>query len=74
MTINLSKKNLLNLEKLLRLLKPLSIGCGVVAIAGLALYPLISNKPVEKSEEKVEKNTRALPPASYTIIMGKKDN
>ena len=74
MTINLTKSNLPQLEKLLRLLKPLSIGCGVVAIALLAIYPLIPNKSVEKVEEKVEEKSTVLPPASYTIIMGEKDN
>ncbi|NER01437.1 MAG: hypothetical protein F6K17_01740 [Okeania sp. SIO3C4] len=74
MTINLTKSNLPQLEKLLRLLKPISIGCGVVAIALLAIYPLIPNKSVEKVEEKVEEKSTILPPASYTIIMGEKDN
>ncbi len=70
MTINLTKTNLLNIEKFIKLLKPLSIGCGVVAIAGLALYPLIPNKLPEKVEDKVEEKSTTLPPAPYTIIMG----
>lgn len=74
MTINLTKSNLPQLGKLLRLLKPLSIGCAGLAIAGLAIYPLIPNKSVEKVEEKVEEKSTVLPPASYTIIMGEKDD
>ena len=70
MTINLTKSNLLNIEKFIKLLKPLSIGCGVVAIAGLALYPLIPNKLPEKVDEKVEETASVLPSAPYTIIMG----
>ena len=70
MTINLTKTNLLNIKKFIELLKPLSIGCGVLAIAGLALYPLISNKSSEKVEDKVEEKSTTLPPAPYTIIMG----
>ncbi len=74
MTINLTKTNLLNLEQFIKLLKPISIGCAGLAIAGLAVYPLMSNKPVEKVEEKVEEASSVLPPAPYTIIMGKNDN
>ncbi|NEN91560.1 MAG: hypothetical protein F6K48_22705 [Okeania sp. SIO3H1] len=74
MTINLTKTNLLNLERYIKLLKPLSIGCGVVVIAGLAIYPLINTKPIEKAEDKVEQTKSVLSPAPYTIIMGEKDN
>lgn len=74
MTINLIKSNLPKVEKFIKILKPLSIGCGVVAIAFLAIYPLIPNKSVEKVEEKVEEKSTVLPPASYTIIMGEKDD
>lgn len=74
MTINLTKTNLLNLEQFIKLLKPLSIGCAGLAIASLAVYPLMSNKPVEKVNEKVEESAHVLSPAPYTIIMGKKDN
>ncbi|NET14211.1 MAG: hypothetical protein F6K08_15920 [Okeania sp. SIO1H6] len=74
MTINLTKTNLLNLEKFIKLLKPLSIGCGVVAIAGLAIYPLINTKSLEKAEDKVEQTKSVLSPAAYTIIMGEKDD
>ena len=70
MTINLTKTNLLNIEKFIKLLKPLSIGCGVLALIGLALYPLIPNKLPEKVEDKVEEKSTTLPPAPYTIIMG----
>ncbi len=71
MTINLSKINLPQLQKFIDLLKPLSIGCAGLAIAGLAIYPLINNKPPEKAEDKVEQESTTLPPASYTIIMEK---
>ncbi len=70
MTINLSKTNLPQLQKFIDLLKPLSIGCAGLAIAGLAIYPLINNKPPEKAEDKVEQESTILPPASYTIILG----
>ncbi len=70
MTINLSKTNLPQLQKFIGLLKPLSIGCAGLAIASLAIYPLINNKPPEKAEDKVEQESTTLPPASYTIIMG----
>ncbi|MDY7007218.1 MAG: hypothetical protein SWX82_25625 [Cyanobacteriota bacterium] len=68
MTINLTKKNLLNLEQFIKLLKPISIGCAGLAIASLAIYPLISNKYVEKVEEKFV----AFPSVLYTIILGEK--
>ncbi|NES68171.1 MAG: hypothetical protein F6K24_24505 [Okeania sp. SIO2D1] len=74
MTINLTKSNLLNLEIFIKVLKPLSIGCAGLAIAGLAIYPLIPNKSVEKMEDKVEENSTVLPPAAYTIIIGEKDD
>ncbi len=70
MTINLSKTNLPQLQKFIDILKPLSIGCGVVAIASLAIYPLIPNKSHTETEDKVEQESTTLPPASYTIIMG----
>jgi len=74
MTINLTKTNKLQLERFLKLFKPLSIGFAGLAIAGIAIYPLISNKPVDKLKEKTEETASALPPANYTIIMGEKDN
>ncbi|NET44846.1 hypothetical protein [Okeania sp. SIO2B3] len=74
MTINSTKSNLLILKRYIKLLKPLSISCGVVAIAGLAIYPLINTKSLEKAEEKVEQNKSILSPAPYTIVIGEKDN
>ncbi|NER04602.1 MAG: hypothetical protein F6K17_19310 [Okeania sp. SIO3C4] len=71
MTINSTKSNSLNLKRYIRLLKPLSIGCGVVAIATLAIYPLIGNKSAEKVEDELESVSRVLPPASYTVIAEK---
>lgn len=74
MTINLTKSNLPQLEQFIKLLKPISIGCAGLAIAGLAIYPLIHTKTPEKPDEKadkIEKVSNALPPAPYTIIMGK---
>jgi hypothetical protein len=40
----------------------------------LAIYPLGSNKPVDKVKDKIEETTSVLPPANYTMIMGKKEN
>ena len=74
MSIKLAKKNQLDLKCFIKLLKPFSICCGVVAIAGLAVYPLIDNNLAEKVEDKVEKNTSVLSPASYTIILDKNNN
>ena len=54
MSIELTKKNQLDLKRFIKLLKPFSICCGVVAIAGLAIYPLINNNLAEKVEDKVE--------------------
>ncbi len=73
MTINLPKANLLNSGQFLQIIKPISIGCAALAIAGLSLSPLIINKSTEKveiTEEKVEQESTTLPPAVYTIIMG----
>ncbi len=70
MTINLTKPNQLNLQQLIKLLKPLSIGCVGLAFAGLAISPIINNRTVEVVEEKVEQEYTTLPPASYTIILG----
>lgn len=73
MTINLSKPNQQYLTQFIKLLKPISVGCAGLAIAGLAIYPLINTKTVEVVEDKVEKvevEKPILPPAAYTIIMG----
>jgi hypothetical protein len=74
MTINLTKSNQLNLEKLIKLLKPISLGIGVIAFASIAISPIINNKSAEKIEDKVETTETTLPPAAYTIIMGEKNN
>ena len=64
----------LKLDEFIKLLKLISIGVRAFAIAGIVIYPLISNKPVDKVKEKTEETTSVLPPANYTIIMGKQDN
>jgi hypothetical protein len=70
----MKKKRQFKLGGFIKLLKLISIGVRAFAIAGIAIYPLISNKPVDKVKEKTEENTSVLPPANYTIIMGKKEN
>ena len=74
MAVDIRKKKQFKLGGFIKLLKLISIGVGAFAIAGIAIYPLISNKPVDKVKEKTEETTSVLPPANYTIIMGKKDN
>ena len=74
MAIDIKKKRQFKLAGFIKLLKLISIGVGALAIAGIAIYPLVSNKPVDKVKEKTEETTSVLPPANYTIIMGKKDN
>ena len=70
----MNKKKILKLDGFIKLLKLITVGVGVFAIAGIAIYPLVSNKPIDKVKEKTEETTSVLPPANYTIIMGKKDN
>ena len=74
MDIDLKKKNKLDLKPFIKVIKVLSILGFVIAIAGIAIYLLISNKPVDKAKEKTEESTSVLPPANYTMIMGKKEN
>ena len=74
MPIDMNKKRLLELDGFIKILKLISIGVGAFAIAGIAIYPLVSNKPVDKVKEKTEKSTSVLSPANYTMIMGKKEN
>ena len=74
MDIDLKKKNKLDLKPFIKVIKVLSILGFVIAIAGIAICPLASNKPVDKVKEKTEKSTSVLPPANYTMIMGKKEN
>ena len=74
MPIDMNKKRLLELDGFIKILKLISVGVEVFAIAGIAIYLLISNKPVDKAKEKTEESTSVLPPANYTMIMGKKEN
>ena len=74
MAIDMKKKRQFKLGGFIKLLKLISVGVRVFAIAGIAIYLLISNKPVDKAKEKTEKSTSVLPPANYTMIMGKKEN
>ena len=70
----MNKKKILKLDGFIKTLKLISVGVGAFAIAGIAIYPLVSKKPVDEVKEKTEETTSVLPPANYTIIMGKKDN
>ena len=74
MPIDMNKKRLLELDGFIKILKLISVGVRAFAIAGIAIYLLISNKPVDKVKEKTEETTSVLPPANYTRIMGKKEN
>ena len=74
MPIDMNKKRLLELDGFIKILKLISVGVEVFAIAGIVIYPLVSNKPVDKVKEKTEKSTSVLSPANYTMIMGKKEN
>jgi hypothetical protein len=68
----MNKKRLLELDGFIKILKLISVGVRVFAIAGIAIYPLISNKPVDEVKEKTEKTTSVLPPSDYTMIWGKR--
>ena len=70
MAIDMNKKKILKLDGFIKTLKLISVGVGAFAIAGIAIYPLVSKKPVDE----VEVTTSVLPPANYTMIMGKKEN
>ena len=74
MAIDMKKKRLLKLDGFIKILKLISVGVEVLAIAGIVIYPLVSNKPVDKVKEKTEETTSVLPPANYTMIMGKQEN
>ena len=50
MPIDMNKKRLLELDGFIKILKLISVGVGAFAIAGLAICPLVSNKPVDKVE------------------------
>jgi hypothetical protein len=47
MAIDMKKKRLLKLDGFIKILKLISVGVEVLAIAGIAIYPLIGNKPVK---------------------------
>ena len=47
MPIDMNKKRLLELDGFIKILKLISVGVGAFAIAGIAIYPLIGNKPVK---------------------------
>ena len=70
MAIDMNKKKILKLDGFIKILKLISVGVGAFAIAGIAICPLVSNKPVDE----VEATTSVLPPANYIMIMGKKEN
>ena len=70
MAIDMNKKKILKLDGFIKTLKLISVGVGAFAIAGIVIYPLVSKKPVDE----VEATTSVLPPANYTMIMGKKEN
>ena len=70
MAIDMNKKKLLKLDGFIKILKLISVGVEAFAIAGIAIYPLVSKKPVDE----VEATTSVLPPANYIMIMGKKEN
>ena len=72
MAIDIKKKRQFKLGGFIKLLKFISIGVRAFAIAGIAIYPLISNKPVDEVKEKTEETTSVLPPADYTMIWGKR--
>jgi hypothetical protein len=71
MAIDMKKKRQFKLGRFIKSLKFISIGVGGFAIAGIAIYPLISNKPVDEVKEKTEKTTSVLPPSDYTMIWEK---
>jgi hypothetical protein len=54
MAIDMKKKRQFKLGGFIKSLKFISIGVGAFAIAGIAIYLLISNKPVDKVKEKTE--------------------
>ena len=66
----MNKKRLLKLDGFIKPLKLISVGVRTFAIAGIAIYSLVSKKPVDK----VEETTSVLPPANYTIIIGQNEN
>ncbi|MDE5082809.1 MAG: hypothetical protein O4859_16700 [Trichodesmium sp. St18_bin1] len=47
MAIDMKKKRLLKLDGFIKILKLISVGVEALAIAGIAIYPLLGNKPVD---------------------------
>ena len=47
MAIDIKKKRRFKLGEFIKLLQFISVGVGAFAIAGIAIYPLIGNKPVK---------------------------
>ena len=60
MNIDLTKKKQLDLKLFLRAVKYISIGCGVVTIAGLVIYPLMNNNYPNKTKDKANKTESKL--------------
>ena len=56
MAIDIKKKRQFKLGGFIKSLKFISIGAGAFAIAGIAIYLLISNKPVDKVKKKNKRN------------------
>ena len=56
MPIDMNKKRLLEYDGFIKILKLISVGVGAFAIAGIAIYLLISNKPVDKVKKKNKRN------------------
>ena len=54
MAIDIKKKRQFKLGGFIKLLKLINVGVRAFAIAGIAIYLLISNKPVDKVKEKTE--------------------
>jgi hypothetical protein len=52
----MNKKRLLELDGFIKILKLISVRVGAFAIAGIAIYLLISNKPVDKVKKKNKRN------------------
>ena len=72
MAIDIKKKRQFKLGGFIKILKLISVGVGAFAIAGIAIYPLVSKKPVDEVKEKTEKTTSVLLPSDYTMIWGKR--
>ena len=56
MAIDIKKKRQFKLGGFIKPLKFISIGVGAFAIAEIAIYLLISNKPVDKVKKKNKRN------------------